>query len=174
MSGLAAVAPLGIELVDGHEFPSPPTAGGAIVVAAVGPVMQERGAEKRAKSAPALVEARQRAALEQVGEEALDKVVGFVRRMSLVAAKGVEREPIVAAEIRERFAGARRIDVASGENATPVSGGELRDEGFSAMTGLILYPENDRPRVSPRLPPNAINVHHGAVTSNPLPVGDAG
>jgi hypothetical protein len=116
---LAAVAALRVKPVDGHDRPPPAAPGGAVVVAAVGQIVGARGPQEGAEPAPRLIEPCQVAAPQQVGEEALDQVLGLVGRVAAAAGKGVEGEPVVAAEPLQRGAGRGVSRVAGAGDAAP-------------------------------------------------------
>ena len=96
---LAIVAALGVEPVDRYDRDAAAAFGGPIVVATIGQVVLAGRPEERAEPALRLVQARQVAAFEKVGEEALDDILGLIRRTTMTPDKGVEREPVIAAQL---------------------------------------------------------------------------
>jgi hypothetical protein len=76
---LMAVAALGVETVDWYDGSTLAAFRGSIMIAAIGQVVLACGPEERAKPTLRPIDVCQITSLQEVGEEALDEILGLVR-----------------------------------------------------------------------------------------------
>ena len=104
MGRLSPVAVLGVEAVDRYDGSLSAALRGPVVIAAIGQVVLAGGPQEGAEPALRAIEIRQITPLQQVGEEALDDILGLMRRTAAATDEGVEGEPVIAAQFLKRSA----------------------------------------------------------------------
>jgi hypothetical protein len=107
-----------------------PALQGPIMIAAIGQVMLAGGTEKGAKTALRSLYRRKVASFKQVGEEALNDVLGIGGRGAPAADKCVERKPVVAAEIFKRRPSTGVSRVVGLHDAAPMGGRKTDGQGW--------------------------------------------
>src|SRR6266446_9808756 len=71
--------------------------------------------------------------LEQAGEERLGQILSLRGRVAPASNKDVERIPITAAELFQRFLGQRRGRLARQQHDAPMRGGKLPSAGSGSL-----------------------------------------
>ena len=120
VSGLEAIARLGVAGVERERHRPPAPLQGVFAVAGVGEEEPAVGQQERAEPAPRRIGGGHRTLLEQPGEERLRQVVRVVGVVAVATDVGEDRVPVGGAKLRERGAalGVRRA-AGMGDAAPP-------------------------------------------------------
>src|SRR5260221_8234791 len=108
-------------LVDGDELTTAAPLECASPIVFVEQEVLQRAEQKCAEAAFVLICTTQRTVYEQMGEEALDKILRFGRGVAAASHKGIKRWPIRFAEVGKRFFCCRCIGLLGAGNQSPVS-----------------------------------------------------
>ncbi len=91
-----------------------------VMLASMGQEVAAGGSEKRAEPATRRIGFRQVATLDQVGKKSLNEVAGLLSIKALTTGKGIERIPVIAAQLLQCVSAFPISRIAGAKNTTPV------------------------------------------------------